>query len=106
MKLFYTISEVASIIGESTTLVRFWSNSFPEYIKPSRNLKQNRMFTQKDLDAIKRIHYLVKEKGLTLDGARTMMKNSKDGVDNTAEIIGRLTAVKDMLLNVRNSLDK
>lgn len=106
MKLFYTISEVASIIGESTTLVRFWSNSFPEYIKPSRNLKQNRMFTQKDLDAIKRIHYLVKEKGLTLDGARTMMKNNKDGVDNTAEIIGRLTAVKDMLLNVRNSLDK
>lgn len=106
MKLFYTISEVASIIGESTTLVRFWSNSFPEYIKPSRNLKQNRMFTQKDLDAIKRIHYLVKEKGLTLDGARAMMKNSKDGVDNTAEIIGRLTAVKDMLLNVRNSLDK
>ncbi|MBQ0054203.1 MAG: MerR family transcriptional regulator [Bacteroidales bacterium] len=106
MKLFYTISEVASIIGESTTLVRFWSNSFPEYIKPSRNLKQNRMFTQKDLDAIKRIHYLVKEKGLTLDGARAMMKNNKDGVDNTAEIIGRLTAVKDMLLNVRNSLDK
>ena len=106
MKLFYTISEVASIIGESTTLVRFWSNSFPEYIKPSRNLKQNRMFTQKDLDAIKRIHYLVKEKGLTLDGARAMMKNSKDGVDSTAEIIGRLTAVKDMLLNVRNSLDK
>lgn len=106
MKLFYTISEVASIIGESTTLVRFWSNSFPEYIKPSRNLKQNRMFTQRDLDAIKRIHYLVKEKGLTLDGARAMMKNNKDGVDNTAEIIGRLTAVKDMLLNVRNSLDK
>ncbi|MCQ2117997.1 MAG: MerR family transcriptional regulator [Bacteroidales bacterium] len=106
MKLFYTISEVASIIGESTTLVRFWCNSFPEYIKPSRNLKQNRMFTQKDLDAIKRIHYLVKEKGLTLDGARAMMKNNKDGVDNTAEIIGRLTAVKDMLLNVRNSLDK
>lgn len=106
MKLFYTISEVASIIGESATLVRFWSNSFPEYIKPSRNLKQNRMFTQKDLDAIKRIHYLVKEKGLTLDGARAMMKNNKDGVDNTAEIIGRLTAVKDMLLNVRNSLDK
>ena len=106
MKLFYTISEVASIIGESATLVRFWSNYFPEYIKPSRNLKQNRMFTQKDLDAIKRIHYLVKEKGLTLDGARAMMKNNKDGVDNTAEIIGRLTAVKDMLLNVRNSLDK
>ena len=106
MKLFYTISEVASIIGESTTLVRFWSNSFPEYIKPSRNLKQNRMFTQKDLDAIKRIHYLVKEKGMTLEGARSMMKNNKDGVDSTAEIIGRLTAVKDMLLNVRNSLDK
>ncbi len=106
MKLFYTISEVASIIGESTTLVRFWSNSFPEYIKPSRNLKQNRMFTQKDLDAIKRIHYLVKEKGFTLEGARTMMKNNKDGVDNTAEIIGRLTLVKEMLLNVRNSLDK
>ena len=106
MKLFYTISEVASLIGESTTLVRFWSNSFPEYIKPSRNLKQNRMFTPKDLEAIKRIHFLVKKKGLTLEGARSVMKNNKDGVDRTAEIIGSLTALRDELLNIRNSLDK
>ena len=49
-KLYYTIGEAADILGESTSLVRFWSNSFPKYIKPKRNAKGNRLFTAEDLD--------------------------------------------------------
>ena len=52
-KLYYTISETAEILGESTSLVRFWSNSFPKYIKPYRNAKGNRMFTAEDIETLK-----------------------------------------------------
>ena len=68
-KLYYTISETAEILGESASLVRFWSNSFPKYIKPYRNAKGNRLFTAEDIATLKQIHYLVKTKGLTLEGA-------------------------------------
>ena len=52
-KLFYSISEVADILGESVSLVRFWSNSFPKYIKPERNAKGNRLYTSDDIDVLK-----------------------------------------------------
>ena len=51
-KLYYTIGEAAEILGESTSLVRFWSNSFPKYIKPKRNAKGNRLFTAEDMDCL------------------------------------------------------
>ena len=59
-KLFYSISEVSEILGESVSLVRFWSNSFPRHIKPRRNAKGNRMFTADDIEALKQIHLLKK----------------------------------------------
>lgn len=105
-KLFYTISEVAENLGENTSLVRFWANSFPDIIKPSRNKKGNRMFTAKDLANFRTIHHLVKVKGVTLDGVRGMFKNGREGGDNTAELVARLSSIREMLVNVRESLDK
>ena len=61
-KLYYTIGEVASILGESTSLVRFWSNSFEKYIKPHRNAKGNRLYTADDIELLKQVYYLVKIK--------------------------------------------
>ena len=55
-KLFYRISEVAEIIGESTSLVRFWANSFPKQIKPKRNAKGNRLFTKEDVEMFKALY--------------------------------------------------
>ena len=68
-KLFYTIGEVAEEIGESVSLVRFWTNSYPKLVKPKRNAKGNRLYSATDIETLKQLHYLVKDNGLTLDGA-------------------------------------
>lgn len=99
-KLYYTIGEVAEILEENTSLIRFWAGKFPEFIKPARNKKGNRLFTAKDMENFKVIHYLVKERGMTLEGAHKRMKDNIDGVDQRVEVIARLTAIKEKLQEV------
>ena len=95
---------MAEIFGESTSLIRFWADKFPQYIKPERNKKGNRLFSQQDLQNFKTIHYLVKQRGMTLDGAAKRMKENKDGLDKNVEIIDKLDEIKIMLQQVYESL--
>ena len=69
-KLYYSIGEVAEILGESTSLVRFWSDSFPEFVRPERNKKGNRKFTPADVENLRIIHHLVKDQRMTLEERR------------------------------------
>ena len=87
-KLYYSIGEVADVLGENVSLVRFWSDSFPKFIKPKRNAKGNRMFTKEDLDTFKKIHFLVRE----------------CGVDNTVKVLEYLRSLKDQLKEIHKSL--
>lgn len=103
-KLFYSISEVAGMLGESVSLVRFWSNSFPRHIKPRRNAKGNRMYTEDDIAALKQIHLLVKEKGLTLDGAEKIMSGQKSGLDRSVKALDSLKEIRAQLVEIKNSL--
>ena len=68
-KLYYTIGEAASLLGENASLVRFWTTRFEKFLKPRRNAKGNRLYTQDDLEVLKQLHLLIKENGMTLDGA-------------------------------------
>lgn len=98
-KLFYTIGEVASQLGEAISLVRFWSDSFPKVVKPRRTAnKNNRIYTAADIRALKVIHYLVKEKGMTLDGARRKME--QEGM----EVLDRKAQLLDTLKDLRGEL--
>ena len=103
-KLYYTIGEVAEIIGENTSLVRFWAQKFPEYIKPARNKKGNRLFTADDLSNFRLIYYLVKERGMTLEGSAKRMKDNKEGVDRRVDVIESLTGIKERLTEISNML--
>lgn len=103
-KLYYTIGEVAEILNENTSLVRFWAQKFPEFIKPARNKKGNRLFTADDLSNFRLIYYLVKERGMTLEGATKRMKDNKTGVDRRVDVIETLTGIKQRLLEVSDSL--
>lgn len=103
-KLFYTISEVAEELGEKISLVRFWSNSFPRYVKPQRNTKGNRMFTESDILALKEIHFLVKEKGLSLDGAASQMASDRASVDRSVKALESLKSIRGQLVQIKNSL--
>ncbi len=104
-KLYYTIGEVSEILDENPSLVRFWAGKFPDFIKPARNKKGNRLFTAKDLANFKVIHYLVKERGMTLEGAARRMKDNISGEDKRVEVISMLTSIKEKLMGISRALD-
>ncbi|MBI9068240.1 MAG: MerR family transcriptional regulator [Salinivirgaceae bacterium] len=103
-KLFYAIGEVAAMFDVNTSLIRFWEKEF-DIIKPKRNKKGNRLFTKQDVENFYIIFHLVKEKGLTLDGARKKMKENKEDTINNFEVIKSLKNIKELLLEVKNSLN-
>ena len=103
-KLYYTIGEAATILGERTSLVRFWSNSFPKYIKPKRNAKGNRLFTAEDLECLKQIHHLVKEQGLTLEGASKKLAADRKKVEGRVRALDSLKEIRAQLVEVKKSL--
>jgi DNA-binding transcriptional MerR regulator len=103
-KLYYTIGEVAGMLDENTSLVRFWAQKFPEFIRPARNKKGNRLFTAQDVTNFKMIHFLVKEMGMTLEGASKRMKDNKEGVDRRVDVVEMLNNIKERLEAVSASL--
>ena len=102
-KIFYSISEVAEILGESPSLIRYWSNKFPTVIKPERNKKGNRQFTQKDVENFKLIHHLTKGSGMTLEGAEKRLKENADDVQRKMKAIHKLQQIRDLLEHIADS---
>lgn len=103
-KLFWTIGEAASLLGENVSAVRFWTNSFPEFIKPSRTGKGDRRYTAADLEALRQIRFLVKDKGLSLDGARQQMNADRAKVSGRVKAIGILEGMRERLVEIKKSL--
>lgn len=102
-KRYYKIGEVAKAFKLNTSHIRFWEKEF-DIIKPKKNAKGNRLFTQEDIKNFKLIYNLVKERGFTLEGAKQKLKKNPDRIFNNHEIISRLEAVKAELLKIKNSL--
>ncbi len=102
-KLYYTIGEVAKMFDVNTSLIRFWEKSF-DIIKPKKNKKGNRLFTKEDIENFHLIYYLVKEQGMTLVGAQKRIKENKEGTVNTFDIVKTLTGIREMLLDVKETL--
>lgn len=104
-KRFYRIGDVADILGIPASTLRFWEKEFT-IIKPVRNAKNTRLYTPKDIETIKMIHYLVKEKGLKLDAAQAMIRRNRDGVSKRFEVIDRLKSIKFQLLHLKKALEE
>jgi DNA-binding transcriptional MerR regulator len=102
-KLYYSIGEVATIFDVNASLLRFWEKEF-KILKPKKNKKGNRMFTQKDVNNIQLIFYLVKERGYTLDGAKAKLKDNVDDIIENQEIVNRLKIVKEFLIEIKANL--
>lgn len=105
-KLYYTIGEVSQLLNENPSLVRFWSTKFQDFIKPVRNKKGNRLFTAKDVENFRIIYYLVKERGMTLEGAYNRMKDNRTGIDKRVDVITKLNSIKAKLLTIQDNLTK
>ena len=102
-KLYYSIGEVSELLDVNPSLLRFWEKEF-DIVSPTKNKKSNRVYKQKDLDNLKLIHYLVKERGFTLDGAKKKLKEDSKSIEEKAELIDTLKGVKSMLLELKDSL--
>ena len=103
VKLYYSIGEVARMFDVNSSLIRFWEKEF-DIIQPKKNKKGNRLFTQDDVDNFYIIYYLVKEQGLTLEGAKKKLKENKSDTINNIEIIKSLNKVRDFLVEIRKEL--
>ncbi|MBP5498600.1 MAG: MerR family transcriptional regulator [Muribaculaceae bacterium] len=104
-KRYYRIGDVAQIIGLPESTLRFWEKEFT-IISPKRNAKNTRLYTPKDIETIRMIQYLVKDKGLKLDAAQAMIKRNRDGVSKRFEVVERLKSVKAELENLSEALAK
>ena len=103
-KQFYSISEVAEIVGTNESTLRFWEREFKE-IKPRRASRGIRLYSNADLQIVKLIYHLVKEKGLTLDGAKKRLKENSAKENSIMEVMNRLKEVRAELLAIRNYID-
>jgi len=102
-KKYFSIGEVAEIMGVATSLIRFWETEF-DIIKPKKNRKGNRQFTKEDIENVKLIYHLVKEKGYTLQGAKDLLKNNSSDLKDKMIIIEQLNSLKLFLKNIRDQL--
>lgn len=102
-KRYYKIGEVAKAFNVNTSHIRFWEKEF-DILKPKKNKKGNRLFTQEDIKNLQIIYHLVKENGFTLEGAKAKMKEKPKMIKDNFEIITRLENIKSELINIKNNL--
>jgi len=102
-KLYYSITEVSKMFNVNSSLIRFWEKEFKE-INPKKNKKGNRLFTKEDIETIRLIHHLVKEKRMTLEGARKNLKDNKKNIVDNLDIVKSLNNVKEKLLAIKEQL--
>jgi DNA-binding transcriptional MerR regulator len=102
-RLYYTIGEVAKMFHVNASLIRFWEKEF-DIIKPQKNKKGNRLFTQEDVDNFHVIFHLVKENGYTLQGANEKLKTGTARILQQAELVQSLNKVKQFLLELKDEI--
>ena len=102
-KRYYGIGEVAKAFGVNTSLIRFWEKEF-DVIKPKKNAKGNRKFTPEDIKNLELIYHLVKERGFTLEGAKTHLKENKQETINKFDLIRKLENIKAQLQQLKDQL--
>ncbi len=103
-KKFYKIGEVAEILNIPASTLRFWEKEFT-ILKPRRNAKNTRFYTPQDVETIRKLYYLVKEKGLKLDAAQAQLNRNRKNVDKTFEVVERLKAVRENLVKLQKAME-
>lgn len=102
-KRYYSIGEIAKAFDVNTSLIRFWEKEF-DILKPKKNAKGNRKFTPDDITNLKFIYHLVKERGFTLEGAKTHLKEEKKETLSRFEIVNKLENIKSQLIKIKEHL--
>ncbi|MBS0000684.1 MAG: MerR family transcriptional regulator [Cyclobacteriaceae bacterium] len=102
-KKYFSIGEVAEQLDVATSLIRFWESEF-DTIKPKKNRKGNRQFTREDIQNVKLIYHLVKERGFTLQGAKDLLRNNSSPIKDRMSLIDSLKDIRSFLVELKNQL--
>lgn len=103
LKLYFSIGEASEILNVNPSLIRFWEKEFV-ILKPKKNKKGNRQFTKEDIENLKMIYHLVKERGFTLQGAKEKLKKGKNSTKKEVNMVESLKNIKSFLLNLKKEL--
>ena len=103
-KMIYTMGEVAQMLGENPSAVRYWSNYFDKFVKPERNAKGNRLYHPEDIETLRQIQFLVKNQGLTLEGAKQRLTEDRRSVELRVKALDKLKDIREQLVAVRKTL--
>ena len=105
LKIYYSIKEVAQMLGVAESTLRFWESEFPQ-IKPQTARGTGiRQYTAKDIEQLKVIYNLVKVRGFKIAAARKMLNVNKEGADRSADILNTLISVRDQLKDLKKHID-
>ena len=104
-KLFYTIGEVARMLDEPISTIRHWEKLMPE-LRPGTSRRGTRLYKQGDIDRLMSLRILLREQGLTIEGAKRMMTTHGSGVENRAKALILLRNVRSQLYDLRKALDQ
>lgn len=104
-KLYYSISEVASMLNIKESTLRFWEKDFP-FTQPEKSAKGTRHYTQKEIQNIQLVSYLLKERKLTIEGAKKLLKENKQDIEKKHAIVLRLQHIKKEIQSLRTAFDK
>ena len=103
-KQYYKIKEVAEMLGLPQSTLRFWEKEFPTLIKPMRSAHQQRYYRAQDIEKLRMLQYLIKDKGLKIDAARTYLRSNPHNISRRVEGIERLTEVREDLASLLRAL--
>jgi DNA-binding transcriptional MerR regulator len=102
-KLYFSIGEVAEMLNVNASLIRYWEKEFTN-VKPRKNRKGNRLFTAKDIESLRYIYHLVKEKGMTLEGAKKIINEPASVESSKFLAVETLEKLKNFLLQLKSEL--
>ena len=88
--------EVSEILGVSKSLIRFWESEF-DHIKPNKNSKGDRRFTAENVEQLRLVYHLVKERGFTLAGARHEIKEQRDRLRQKIQVLDKMKEIRGFL---------
>ena len=103
LKLYYSIGEVAEMFGVNDTLLRFWEREFPQ-IAPKKGARGIRQYTKRDIETVRVVYNLVKVRGLRIEAAREALRNNYKATVSATEVVDRLRAIREELVNIREEL--
>lgn len=103
-KLFYKMGEVTKMIGVPASMLRFWEKEFDCLKDLNKNRKGDRLYTDQNIEDLKTIHHLVKEKGYTLQGANEYMQSTRNVGDKNTEMLRSLEKIKTFLNELKQNL--